>query len=460
MAWKKIDDYCAGKNMPWSSFLADGLARNINSYPIELRRSSCLNWRVDAPPTWASYSDPQGVVVVVQCGQNATQVKFTVAYMTLTNSGPIQGTITARHITTQVQAVVDVLPSAAVLTTVDVTVNLQASRVSGPQAFWIGFQSNILEDKGGVRIYGGSQNDIYIHKDTGAPVQYVITTGKKYEVIDLAVSDNGVMSIAEGRRYYQIGYVNTNIAPGAAEATAVIWPELETVPQAIVNYYDNTKGHKGNVYELGAIKLIYINYTVTESSEGNQIRRLSHDLAYSPQSMNNAFDLAQGDFRPEVMNVCSQENSLGRVLTSSGSMTASFCLQYDLTAALNVSFHCIRLGTLRGNIDFTLELLDETGTVVSTQTEVDVNVGRMRYASTYTEDSNQFRAMAGITSSPLQWGMIDSIPLVDCLKATPVRLSLPPVAFGTTTIVPANIYTMRITADIDCYIFGFFASLD
>lgn len=454
--WKKIDDTCAATDKPWSSFLADGLATNINAYPIELRRSSCLSFRNDLPPTWASYSDPQGVVVVVQCGQNATQVKFTVGYKTLTSSGPIQGTITARHITTQVQTVVDVLPSAAVLTTVEVTLNLQASRVSGPQAFWIGFQSKILEDKGTVELYGGSQNDLYLHTDVGAATPYVITQGKKYEVIDITVSNNGVMDIAEGRTKYQMCWVNTSIFPiGDSEATAVVWPELETVPGALVNYYDNVKGHIGQVFELGAIELIYINYEVTESTGGSQIRRLSHDIAYSPQSMNNAFDMTQIDFRPEVANVCTEEARLGAYSIAK----ASFLVQYDLDATLNVSFHCIRLSTLRGNIDFTLEVLDETGAVQHSVTVGGVNVARLRYASTYTADGNQFRALAGVMASPSEWGMIDSIPLVDCLKGTPVRLSLP-VTLNDITVSGNSVYTMRVTADISCYMFGFFASLD
>lgn len=459
MAWKKIDDYCAGKNMPWSSFLADGLARNINAYPVELTRSSCLTFRADALPTWASYSDPQGVVIVVQCGQNATQVKFTVGYRTLTAHGPIQGTLTARHITTQSQATVDVTASAGVYTTVDVIVNLLGGRVSGPQAFWVAFQSKILDSKGSVEIYGGTQNELYLHPDTGAPLQYAITTGKKYEVIDVSTSNNGVMSAADGRRYYQMCYVNTAVHPAASAATAMIWPELETVPQMIVNYYDNGKNQTGTVYELGAIQLFHIEYEVTQSSEGNQIRRLVHDLAYSVQSMNSAFNIAQGDFRPEVANICSQEDRLGRMLTTGGSLTAPFCVQYDFTGTVNVSFHAIRTGTNLPNITFVLDLLDDTGAILATAT-ADVNVGRMRYASTYTEDSNQFRAMAGINASPLEWGMIDSIPLVDVLKGTPVRLSLPPFAFAKTTVAPTNVYTLRITVDVNCFIFGFFASVD
>lgn len=458
MAWKKIDDYCAGKNMPWSSFLADGLARNINSYPVELSRSSCLTWRGDAAPTWASYADPQGVVIVVQCGQNATRVKFTVGYQTLTSHGPIQGTLTARHITTQSQASVDVT-AATIATTVDVTVNLLGGRVSGPQAFWVAFQSKILESKGEVYLYGGLLNELYLHHVNTSP--YTLTTGKKYEVIDIVGSaGNHVMSPAEGRRYYQIGYVNTGIYPFPAEATAMIWPELETVPQILTQYGDNKNGTRGDVYELGAMMLYFIDYEVTQSSEGNQIRRLVHDLSYSVQSMNSAFNIAQVDFRPEIANVCSQEDRLGRMLTTGGSITAPFCVQYDFTGTVNVSFHAIRTGTNLPNINFVLELLDDTGAVLASQTATDVHVGRMRYASTYTEDSNQFRAMAGINASPLEWGMIDSIPLVDVLKGTPVRLSLPPFAFAKTTVAPTNVYTLRITVDVNCFIFGFFASVD
>jgi hypothetical protein len=459
MAWKKIDDYSAARDMPWSSFLADGLARNINSYPTELRRGGCITYRADQLPTWASYSDPQGTVIVVQCGQNATQVKFTVGYNTVTGNGPITGTLTATHLTTQVATVVDVTPSVyPALGTVDVTVNLQAGRVSGPQAFLIAFQSKVLENLGTVDIYGGTQNELYLHHRNVSA--YTVTTGKKYEVIDVSTSNNGVMDAAEGRKLYQIGYVNTAVHPGNAEGTAMIWPELETVPQAVVNYYDNGKGHYGTVYELGALNLYFIQYEVTSASDGNQIRRLSHDLAYSPQSMNNAFNIAQGDFRPEVANVCSQENRLGRLLTTGGQVTAPFCVQYDFTGTVNVSFHCIRIGTNRGNIDFTLALLDDTGTVVATTTASDLNVGRMRYASTYTADANQFRALAGITSSPLEWGMIDSIPLVDALKGTPVRLALDPYAFTAVTAAPSGVYTLRLTADVDCFIFGFYASVD
>lgn len=459
MAWKKIDDYCAGKDMSWSSFLADGLARNINAYPVDLTRSSCLTWRTDAQPTWASYSDPQGVVIVVQCGQNATRVKFTVGYSTLTANGPIQGTITARHITTQSQATVDVTASFGVYTLVDVTVNLLGGRVSGPQAFWVAFQSKILDSKGEVYIYGGLNNELYLHHSNASP--YTLTTGKKYEVIDIVgTAGNHVMLPADGRRYYQIGYVNTAIAPFPAEATAIIWPELETVPQILTQYSDNKNGTRGTVYELGAIQLFQIGYEVTQSSEGNQIRRLVHDLSYSVQSMNSAFNIAQVDFRPEVANVCSQEDRLGRMLTTTGSITAPFCVQYDFTGTVNVSFHAIRTGTNNPNINFVLDLLDDTGAVLSTYTETDVHVGRMRYASTYTEDTNQFRAMAGINASPLEWGMIDSIPLVDILKGTPVRLSLPPFAFAKTTVAPTNVYTLRITVDVNCFIFGFFASVD
>ena len=167
MAWKKLDDELTDPTQqePLSAFLARGLTRNVNGYAEGLTRTGAHAFdNSDVPMLWASYDQPTGWVFTFDVGTNARQVTFDIVGNTETNHSG--GTFVVRHLDTSTQAFLTV-PADQTLQLRSVVFDLIAP-MSGPQGFFIGWQSDVGPDLGFVRVRGATENQIYVDQAPGA----------------------------------------------------------------------------------------------------------------------------------------------------------------------------------------------------------------------------------------------------------------------------------------------------
>jgi hypothetical protein len=314
MAWKKIDDDQALADMPYSSFLANGLTTNANSYNEDLRRGGGIAWNATEAVTWSSYAVAQGVMFTANVGQAIKQVDFRVTYATLTASagaGGFQGYVTIQHMGGSEFVQVGLLPTNGAFSYFDVSIPFNAA-VTGPQAFSLTFKSLKLADKGSVYVRGGNENLVYLDATEDG---YFISQGEKHELLDM--TDVGAPSPGEASTLneYQINFIST-AAPNPPTGYASVYPSLVSNPPRLNTYYDVSKFGNGRVYELGAMTLLGIAFDAVSANVGTAPPQLSHNTA-APLSpvigiQNDTLIVCQ----PDLCNGVSQRYALGAVIAS------------------------------------------------------------------------------------------------------------------------------------------------
>jgi hypothetical protein len=376
MAWKKIDDAQALPDMPYSSFLANGLTTNANSYNEDLRRGGGIAWNAHDPVTWSSYWEPQGVMFTVNVGQAVTEIEFRITYATLTGSkdtNDVQGIVFLQNMTSGELVRVGVPPTSGSLSYLDITLPSNAT-VSGPQAFSLCFQSSQLEDLGIVKVRGGQGNIVFLD-DYGGPSAYNITQGEKHEILDLTNVDAPSAGETDTQNLYQINYISTG-APNPPDGNASVYPPLVSNPPRLNPYYDSAKNADGRVYELGAMTLLGIAFNSTVANVGTAPPQFSHNTAAPLSTLIGIQNTSLTQFRPDLCNGVSQRFSFGAVLGSTGifpghsadaqGTSFSFITNAAVTnCELSVTFRYYGLRRAGSNSRMLLEVVDESGVFVA-----------------------------------------------------------------------------------------------
>lgn len=463
MTWKKLDDDLAAAGMPYSSLLADGLTYNVNSYS-SLNSGSSITWPADDGPMWASYGQPMGTVVTLDVGVNCGAVEFRVFYRTATANGDANGfcgRAYLRHLTSSREVSLRVTPDplGAVLV-LSLDFDAVSNLPSGPQAFFISFQSHVLELRGLVGIKNGYRNQVYLYPDTYG---YPFSSGEKYEL--LAVGGEKKYAVepdALGTYAYQIGYASV-FDEGQ---TFIIWPELDNSPAIIPNGGTPTGPLDGYVYELGALGLLSIEYRVFGGPARNP-RQLAHAPAFSLNSLSLEQSLAVVELRPDVAANAS-EARLGYLLQSGDGISGVFATQADTVGRLSVSFRAVRLDDTTGDdLDFSLKVLKQSGLEITPEIiTLRPVVPRMSYQNAIATSDISMRVIEGVRRGPRRWGMRDSMPLTDCLKGTAMFMetapfNLPGVGGALQTGSVAT-FILKVTGgdELSVYVYGFNARFD
>jgi hypothetical protein len=459
MAWKKIDDAQAVREMPYSSFLANGLTTNANSYNNDMTRGGGIAWNATYPVTWSSYWDPQGVMFTINVGQAVKQVDFRVTYATLTASADadgFQGIVFLQNMTSGELVRVGLLPTNGAVSYLDITLPLNTA-LTGPQAFSLCFQSSKLEDLGTVSVSGGVQNTVYLDEIQN---QYAVTAGEKHELLDLT----GVPAPSAGEvdtlNEYQINYIST-ASPNPPDGYASVYPSLVRNPSRLQSTYGYVQNHIATVYELGAMTLLGVAFNSVSANVGTAPPQLSHNTA-APLSavigiQNDALTLLQ----PDICNGVSQRYSFGAVIGSIGvfpghsSDTQSTSFSFITNAAvtnrtLSVTFRYYGLQRLN-NSRIELSLLDAAGVLVVPALDLPIDLYR----------ETEPLSVIGITArdwyepdASAAWGMRDSMTSLEMTFGARFAINVPDLTLSANAVYTVKIVPKFVTG---IYVYNLYA---
>lgn len=240
------------------------------------------------------------------------------------------------HINSGKQSVVDA-PSKVSGGYLDINFSWYTGGGQGYQAFWIGFQSDLLDDLGTVNIHSIDNNQIGLSKTGVGAGHYTLTTGEKWVFLEVNPLASVLQSLLHNTTGWQIGYISA-AAGQTPDAIGVIFPGEVYYPLA-VGVNDTTKNATGTVYELGAPSLYSISYDVTSADEYTPPDQLSHYHALSLSSVNSAQSSAVSAFRPELANVACDPYHFGRIVTADpDALTSTFGFQYQVEGVVRVAF--------------------------------------------------------------------------------------------------------------------------
>ena len=462
MAWKKIDDDQALPDMPYSSFLANGLTTNANSYNNDMTRGGGIAWNVTKAVTWSSYAVPQGFMFTVNVGQAVLQVDFRITYATLTASADadgFQGQVVLQHMGGSEFVTVGLPPVASPsFSFLDISLPLNAA-ATGPQAFSLTFQSSILEDLGTVSVAGGSQNLVFLDQVVSG---YTLTGGEKNALLDLT----GITAPSAGEtntlNLYQINNITMGDGVNPPDANASVYPSLVSNPPRLSPYYDATKIGTGRVYELGAMTLLGVAFNSVDANLGTAPPQLSHATAGPLAAVIRNQNDARYLFQPDLCNGVSQRYALGAVIASATTSPVRAAVKTGFSFVSNTIVDYLTLsvtlsyfGLIRGsNPLLTLTLKDETGTLVKPKVDTPILISR-----TTTPTS-----VIGITArgwydptAVAEWGMRDSMSPTEMQSGQTVAINVPDLY-----LLPNKVYTVELSVspnDTAIYVYNLYARL-
>lgn len=465
MAWKKIDDAQTQPDMPYSSFLANGLTTNANSYNDDLTRGAAIAWNAHDKVTWSSYHQSQGVMFTVNVGQQVLQVDFRVSYQTLTTSvdaDGFQGVLTIVHIGGTERVTVGVPPSAGTTGYLDISLPMLAP-TTGPQAFALLFKSSKLANLGLVDVQGGVENTIYLDQRGGMGA-YTITQGEKHELLSLSEPGHTVTPISsstQSETQYQINYLSTSGAH-PPDAYASVYPSVTSNPPRLSPTYNSTKIGAGTVFELGAFTLMGVAFNSLIANPGNAPPQLSHNTSVALAQVIYNQNVARIQFQPDLCNGVSQRYALGAVVAAQSlfpvhaAVTTGFSFFTNGIVdyrTLSVTLRCFGLNTVRSQ-KLTLYLYDYAGVLVVPKVEKLVLAPRVRNP----------QSVIGITArgwydptAVQAWGMRDSMTEEEMQSATTVTFNI-----DNLYLLDQKVYTVKIEADPDnvaFYVFNMYARI-
>lgn len=464
MAWKKIDDYNSGDTgypeQPYSAFLAQGLTKNARSYPVELTRGACIPFLYEAPPKIASYGDPIGTVIWVNCGANASQINFRFFYSTPTNHAVESGRMGqwfVGHINSNRRSAgVDCLPSTTG-SWVDIQIDSGDPYWSGYQAFWVGFQSEVLDDLGSVHVVYADTTSVGLRKTGTGAGHYPITTGEKWQLLRVDPTTVPEQPVEFELTEYQIGYLSA-AASQDPEGIAVVFPGDPTYPNGnSVN--DSTKVSTGNVYELGTVSVYSIAYEVTQGEPLGPPDQFNHYHAISLAGVNAAQTESIPAFRPEIANSVATRDRFGWVTNDPlNRLRWSFAVQSSFDGTLVVAFSVIDLSRIqRASTTFGFTIYPPSGAPIFFEKTFEWT--QYRTAVTREGGTSTFRALNGITAARTGWGMRDGIPWTDATKGNQVFVEMPVSSFAGINPVE-GVYAFEIAPGANCYIYAVSARIE
>lgn len=471
MAWKKIDDYCGSvyvDGQPYSAFVAQGLTKNARAYPVELGQGSSRAFTATPGKQvkFASYGEPIGTVIYVNAGLGAYSVNFAIRYATATAhvQNGVSGYWYVYHIASNTGKRIDCLPSVAGATQ-DIVFELPAGSTSGYQAFWVGFQSEVLDLVGDVEVEWIDANNVGLHEVGNNPPHYQISTGEKYEVIIL---DNATFSVQGARvttQPMQLGYVD---ALTSQEGVGIVFPAAPVFP-SVTGTTDSTKANMtANVYELGAVTLISLSYYIVDADEMGLVDQLNHYDAIALTGVNSVQSEAVVACRPEIANGVCEPFHMGRYLTPQPDAITSTFIAYgsSMEASVQVVLSVVAAHPIstdaRLGVTFTLDVTDGYGNSVLA---APIMVDRIlpRYVPTFEFDGGAygFRALTGVfgvaSGTSSSWGLRDGIPYPDVRKGTTITITTEVLSLM--GVDQGENYAIRIETSAPVYVFAYSARL-
>lgn len=471
MAWKKIDDYCGSvyvDGQPYSAFVAQGLTKNARAYPVELGQGSSRTFT--ATPSkevkFASYGEPIGTVIYVNAGLGAYSVNFAIAYTTATANArdDVSGYWYVYHIASNTGKRVGCAPSLA-LATQNIDFILPAGSTSGYQAFWVGFQSEVLASKGDVEVEWIDANNVGLHELGNNPPHYQISTGEKFEILILDEATYSIQGARVTTQPMQLGYLDTT---NSQAGVGIVFPAAPVFPSVTGTTDSAVKANMtANVYELGAVTLFSLSYYVTDADEMGLVDQLNHYDAIALTGLNSVQSEAVVACRPEIANGICEPFHMGRYLTPQpDAITSTFIVNGDsLDASVQVVFSVVAAHPIstsaRLGVTFTLDVLDSNGVSILF---APIMVDRIlpRYVPTFEFDGGYygFRALTGVfgvTSTLSTWGLRDGIPYPDVRKGTTISISTEVLSL--LGVDQGENYTLRIETSAPVYVFAYSARL-
>ena len=458
MAWKKIDDAQALPDMPYSSFLANGLTTNANSYNDDMTRGGGIAWNAHDPVTWSSYWAAQGVMFTVNVGQAVSRVDFRVTYATLTGSADangFQGYVTLQHMGGSEFVKVGLIPTSGSLSYLDIILPFNTD-ATGPQAFSLTFQSSKLEDLGVVDVHGGIRNLMYLNEH-GGPSEYHITEGEKNILIDLTNTPPPSSDTLDYLNEYQINFISVGDFSGA-DGVASVYPALPGDPPRLVSYYYPPKNGTAQVYELGAMTLLGIAFNSVSSTAGYAPPQLSHQTAGPLAALIGIQTAALYQFQPDLCNGVSQRYAFGAVVDGglySQTISFSFVTNSSIdNLMLSVTMRYFGLRHSGEAPVLTLKLIDENANLVVSPVNTPITV--VRETTKASVIGMTARGIFDITSRA-KWGMRDSMPQSEMMSGNPVTINVQNVS-----LLPNKVYTVILSIDNEAaaiYIYNLYARL-
>lgn len=467
MAWKKLDDELTDTTTqePLSAFLVRGLTRNVNGYADGLSRAAAFAFDNETlPMQWASYDQPTGCVFTVNVGSSVRQVTFD--FVGNTKTATAGGTIVVRHLDSMTSRY---LPLAADQTLQLYTLTFDfAEPISGLQGFFFGWQSDVGDDLGWVRIRGGNENQIYIDEGSGGthwPFPLTAGNGEEEHLLLRIDATNagtpGVMPSADARRDYQVCYFRHNA--GNPQGTFVIWPELDQSPAVLPNRYQANLQIEGHVYDLGCFQLWSVSVSATSVRDGALALPNAYDQATTLNSIASSTTNFLTPAMPSLAVCNSSAGRFGRVLRAGDTLYFTFAVQNAAPFGVQVNFRAMSINITQTNYaspDFTLDVLDETGSPIGTQVVLSkVSVPRFTPQAGYTVGPGTLIAANGIYGNADEWGMRDSMPLSELMALTPIAMRYETINYKPVEVGGAFVFTGAVTCTSDIYLHAFFAQV-
>ena len=461
MAWKKLDDELTAPNgqEPLSAFLVRGLTRNVNDYSTALTRGGAFAFANDTIlMQWASFDQPTGFVFTVDVGIAATQVQFDIFGNTKTATAG--GTLVVRHLDSSTQIFTPVAADQS-LTLRTVSFDF-VSPTTGLQGFFIGWQSDVGDDLGTVWTRGGVENQIFIDE---ASWPFPVGSGLGTEThlllrIDPVTNAGNVQPSGDARRDYQICYFRHFL--GNPQGTFVIWPELDQTPAVLPTRYDAGGQVQGHVFELGCFNLWSVSATTTEVQVGNAGLPNAYDQTTALGSIAQAPSNFLTPVMPSVSNILSSPGLFGRILRAGDTLYFTFAVQNKADFGVQVNFRAFSINLTQyafDTPDFTFDVLDSAGTPVGTQVLLlKQSVPRYTPQPGYGASPSTLVCANGVSSVADEWGMRDSMPVVEVMRPTPIAMRWLSTTLEALTVGGAGTtYTGAITCTSDIYLYAFFS---
>lgn len=458
--WKKIDDATTVEQQPYSAFLSKRLTTNVNAYPTDLARNNVSAWPYETPVRWASYGQPTGTIVTVDCGLNARQLRFRISYRTDTNTAG--GTIVIQHVDSLTRTNRFVAPDTRP-TTIDIDFVL-TTPVRGVQSFFVGWISDDDVTLGTVAVKGGVANQIYLA--TGGTWAFPVAAGQSAEM-HARLHFNDTPNVGElapfgnARLDYQV-CLFSHRQGNNPHAVFTIWPELEQTPAFLPTFYNNGLQLVGTLIGLGVLNLYGVAAIVTDATDGTLTAPTAFAQTTPPTALANNIGNALTRLRPALCNNVSSTGMLGCVLPAEEPLSFAFAIQNKVDTGIAVNFKCYGYnGAEVSNPDFTLTVFDALtdNVVIGPITLSKVSVPRMQPQTTESESAAAAFAVNGIVASEGKWGLRDSLPLTQTNRGTTIRFLTDATRIGAIEIGGVNALYATITATTDVYIYGFSARL-
>jgi hypothetical protein len=467
MAWKKIDDYNSGDTgttfQPYSAFLAQGLTQNARSYPSELSRGASIPFRADNPVRWASWHEPAGTVVWINCGANASEIQFRLVYNTdnLNESENDRiGAFFVQSLSTNRVYNEDV-PASVAVTSVTIDFTTASAGLQGYQPFFIGFQSDKVADLGLVDVNYLSGNTIGLLQVGGAGA-YPITTGEKFELLVWEDSTYVIQAANPNVTLeWQLGFVRKDAHP-ADSANGVIFPANAIYPVPMTVYTQNDKdASSARVWELGAPTLYSISYVVIEAADYTPPDQFNHYHALALSSVNSAQSIAISTFRPELGNIQCDPYFFGRIVTPPpDALTSTFCVQTDVEGVVEIAMTLFPLGDDYVDTNIIADILDKDGlSIFASPLSTPFQSRGFTPSYSLTPTIQESRALIGVFAAAGEWGMRDALPQSDIQKGTQLVFQFPSASFETVGAGGVGVYTIKVDFGRGYYVIAYSARL-